>query len=187
MTASFSPESRKWQDYVRQEAQKIGIDLDGTQARRMSVHAAELARWNRKINLTAITDPAEAAIKHFLDSLVPLPLIPDDSCLADLGTGGGFPGLPLKIAKPSLNVALIESTQKKVSFLKQVIRLLELEDIDVVSGRIEKMACRAEFCQCFDTVICRAFSSLEKFVEIAHELVAPGGRLIAMKRNSDEE
>lgn len=187
MPASFSPESSKWREFVRQGAEELGVDLDGAQVRRLSVHAAELARWNQKINLTAITDPKEAAIKHFLDSLAPLPLIPENTCLADLGTGGGFPGIPLKIAKPSLTVTLIESTQKKISFLKQVIRLLEVRDIDVISARIEEIANRADFCHRFDTVICRAFSSLEKFVKMAHERVAPEGRLIAMKKNSHEE
>ena len=82
------------------------------------MHAAELVRWNQKINLTAITDPFEVAVKHFLDSLPAARLLPKDATLLDIGSGGGLPGLPLKILMPSLSITLIDASRKKVNFLK---------------------------------------------------------------------
>ncbi len=146
-----------------------------------AIHADELFRWNRKINLTAITDPTEAAIKHFLDALVPAHQIPDNTSLLDVGTGGGFPGIPLKVIKPSLTVTLVDATLKKINFVRQVIRTMNLDNITAVQDRAESLINDPLFAGRFDTVICRAFDALPGFVSLSHGLIRTNGRLIAMK------
>ena len=116
--------SREWQRLVIDGARKLGIEIDESVVAAFSVHAFELVKWNRKINLTSITQPREIAIKHFVDSLVPAPFIPENARLLDIGSGGGFPGIPLKILKPSLSVLLIDGVRKKANFLKQLLRAL---------------------------------------------------------------
>lgn len=178
----------EWQAFIREHAAPLGLSVTPAQARLFAVHAAELLRWNKKINLTAITDPVEIAIKHVLDSLVPSLYIPEGATLLDIGTGGGFPGIPLKAALPSLSVTLIDATLKKITFVRQVIRMLALEKITAIHGRAESLIKDLAFGQAFDTVICRAFDSLAAFVAMSHGLIRPGGRLIAMKgKHADDE
>jgi 16S rRNA (guanine527-N7)-methyltransferase len=181
-----NPDWEKWQELIRQQAAAMGLSITPAQTRLFAVHAAELLRWNAKINLTAITDPAEAAVKHFLDSLAPSLYIPGNSSLLDIGTGGGFPGIPLKVANPSLAVTLVDATLKKINFVRQVIRLLALDNTTAIHSRAELLEKDPAFRQAFDTVICRAFDSLPDFVSIAGRLVRPGGRLIAMKGKQAE-
>ena len=121
--------SREWQRLIIDGSRVLGIEIDEGLTAQFIVHASELIKWNRKINLTAITDPRNIAIKHLLDSLAPALHIPDEARLLDMGSGGGFPGIPLKILKPSLFVMLIDGNRKKVNFLKHVLRTLYLENI----------------------------------------------------------
>ena len=124
--------TNEWSNFLIDQAKTIGIDFDRTQNRLFSAHAAELIKWNRKINLTTLTDPIEVASNHFLDSLVPARFIPTHAAmLLDIGSGGGFPGLPLKVLLPELSVTLIDASRKKISFLKHVIRTLKLDNIDL--------------------------------------------------------
>lgn len=166
----------------------MGIDLTDDQLGMFALHAAELDRWNRRINLTAITEPKEAAVKHFLDCIAPAGLIAAEGALLDLGTGGGFPGIPLKIIRPGLSVVLADAVEKKINFNRQVIRLLGLADITAFHCRLTPSERPPSFVQSFDTIICRAFSSISNFVSTAASLVAEGGQLIAMKGgNCDDE
>jgi len=152
-----------------------------------ALHAIELLKWNQKINLTAITDPAEIAVKHFIDSIAPVPLIPHDaSSMLDIGSGGGFPGIPIKIMLPSLSVTLIDSSRKKVSFQKHIIRTLRLENTEAVHTRAEELAENPLFSNAFDLVICRAFSALDKFVLTALPFLAKDGIIIALKGKVSE-
>jgi 16S rRNA (guanine527-N7)-methyltransferase len=143
----------------------------------------ELLAWNAKVNLTAITDPGDAAVKHFLDSLLPLKYIPLTGSLIDIGSGAGFPGIPLKIMKPELTVVLVEAVRKKASFLKQIIRLLKLENIEVYNGRIESFDRRSAF----DYAVSRAFSELGMFCRLAAPYIKSGGLLLAMKGSDARE
>lgn len=180
--------SAPWQRFLRDQGRAMGLDISAEQAGQLGRHAAELERWNQKINLTAITDPFEAAVKHFLDSLAPVQWIPAGAVLLDIGSGGGFPGLPLKIHRPDLPITLVEATGKKVSFLTQVIRLLELDGIQALHGRAEAPEDFPGLPGACDVVICRALAALDKFVVLAHPFLRPGGRLIAMKQeNPDRE
>ncbi len=181
-------DSKEWMQMVRDGAKEMGVLLDLPMAEKMAAHCTELMRWNQKVNLTAITDPMEAAVKHVLDSLAAYHLLPGDASVLDVGSGGGFPGLVLKIASPGLSVALIDASRKRVSFLKHVIRLLSLPRIEAIHARVEEIARQKEFAQRFDAAACRAFTSLSGFVEVAGPLVKKGGILVAYKgKEVDEE
>jgi len=180
--------SQEWSDLIVEGAAALGIHLSAEQTRQFAVHAAELVRWNQKVNLTAITDPFEVAVKHFLDSLSAVRSIPENATLLDLGSGGGFPGLPLKVLKPSLTVTLIDASRKKVSFLKHVIRTLKLDKIEALHIRAEDFANDPLFRRQFDVIISRAVSSLDLFRRLAWPLLADTGALIALKGDiADDE
>jgi 16S rRNA (guanine527-N7)-methyltransferase len=123
----------------------------------------------------------DVAVKHYVDSLAAVPFIGDATRVLDAGSGGGFPGIPLKILRPDLSLTLVDSVRKKISFLKQAIRTLELTDVDAVHGRLESMERQPDYRGMFDLVICRAFSSLVDFVARTEDFLAPGGRLMALK------
>src|SRR6266446_702345 len=128
----------------------------------------ELLDWNTRINLTAITDPEEVLLKHFLDSLSLL-IVYDrpGTRLLDIGAGAGFPGLPLKIVRPAWQVVLLEATAKKVTFLQHMIETLQLEDIIAVHGRAEEFPHKQEYRGAFDLVTARAVASLPTLIKCA--------------------
>jgi 16S rRNA (guanine527-N7)-methyltransferase len=166
---------------IRDGARQLGVQVTEGQLALFGRHAALLLHWNRKTNLTAITAPGEVAVRHVVDSLAALPRLPDRGALLDIGSGGGFPGLVLKIARPALSVTLIDAARKKVSFLSHAIRGLGLSDIEARHIRAEDLRDGA-----FDVVICRALCALPEFIDMALPLLAPTGRLIAMKGRMEE-
>ena len=178
--------SREWQNFIIDGAQKLGIVIDAGITAQFSIHAAELIRWNRKLNLTAITHPEDLAVKHFLDSLAPAHFIPDNARMLDIGSGGGFPGIPLKILNPSLKVILIDGTRKKVSFLKHALRTLKLESIEAHQIRAENLSEDPVYENSYDVIISRALSSLKRFVAMALPLLAKSGTIMAMKGEVDQ-
>ena len=135
-----------------------------------------LERWNRSYNLTAVRDPAEMVSKHILDSLAALPWAGEGSLL-DAGTGAGLPGIPLAVARPELDVTLVDSAGKKVRFMNHVKRALALDNIHPLQARVEDLSPSVPI----DTVICRAFSSLASFARSVRSLAEAGARLLAMK------
>ena len=161
---------------------ELGLTLAPAQIGALAALLAELADWNTRINLTAITDPAEAVDKHLLDSLAILPHL-KGLAIADVGSGAGFPGLPLAIADPDRRFCLIESTGKKAGFLRHVVARLELPNVEVVAERAEAFRPPAPF----DSVIARALGSLADFIWVAGHLATRDGRLLAMKGRVPEE
>jgi 16S rRNA (guanine527-N7)-methyltransferase len=155
---------------------QLGLALAPAQLEALGSLVAELADWNTRMNLTAITDPAEVVDKHLLDSLAVLPFL-KGLAVADVGSGAGFPGLPLAIADPGRRYTLVESTGKKVKFLRHVAEKLNLPNVDVVHGRAESY----EPHRPFDSVVARALGPLAEFVRVAGHLAGRGGRLFAMK------
>ena len=143
-----------------------------------------LLEWNEKFNLTAITDPDEIEEKHFIDSLYLDKYVDlDNKTLLDVGSGAGFPGIPLAIAHPNLKVTLLESNGKKVSFLKEVVKQLELKNVDIIQGRVEELNKR----ESFDIVTARAVKELNILLEISFYLVKVGGMFIAYKSSGIDE
>lgn len=139
-----------------------------------------LLKWNAKTNLTAITSRAEVIEKHFCDSLALLPFLPSSCRVLDLGTGGGFPGIPLKIANSALEMVLVDAKQKKISFLQAVIAELGLQHIMAVAGRAEDSALQQKV-GTFEVVVSRATWELKDYLRAAQPYLKKGGRIIAMK------
>ena len=155
-----------------------------------SVYEKLLLEWNEKINLTAITDPKEIRIKHFEDSLslFETGLLDGEKKVLDLGSGAGFPGIPVKIKNPSLDITLMDSLGKRIKFLEAVIEKLSLKKITAVHGRAEELGRNEIYRESFDVVVSRAVAELPTLLEYAVPFVKAGGYFIAMKgANAEEE
>ncbi len=176
--------SAEWRRIIREGGRALNVPIGAEIADRFSRYGEELLRWNRRINLTAITDPLEAAVKHFLDSAAVSPHIPPHARLLDIGAGAGFPGLALKILRPDLEVALVDAVRKKVSFQQHMIRTLSLSGIRARHARVEDIF--ESDAHGFDVVICRALTDLPRFFQMAGPLLAPNGMCIAMKGRPEE-
>jgi 16S rRNA (guanine527-N7)-methyltransferase len=174
-----------WRERVRAGAAALEVEAPPEALERMARHAQLLLEWNRKINLTRITDPEEMAIKHFADALAPAPLIPPDARVVDIGAGGGFPGIPLAAVMPGIRITLVDAVRKKVSFMQHVIRALGLGNADARHLRAEELA--AEGAAGFTVAICRALSDLPEIVRLARPLVRPGGLILALKARMSQE
>ena len=155
---------------------ELGQDYPEYTAEKLATLLRELDRWNQRVNLTAIRDPQEMITGHLLDSLSVRPLLRGSSVL-DVGTGAGFPGLPLAIVEPERSFTLIDSNNKKVRFVEHIVGLLGLGNVTVVKARIEDFAPGSRF----DTVIARAVAALPRLVEIAGHHVGEGGVFVALK------
>lgn len=174
-------DSGQWRRVVIDGASALGVSVSDDQARMMGRHAQEMLQWNQVTNLTAIVDPFEVAIKHYVDAVVAASWIGPGARVMDAGSGGGFPGIPLAIVRSDLAVTLVDSVRKKVSFLNHVIRTLGLTGITAVHGRLEGLGGAAPYARQFDVVVCRAFASLPDFIALALPFLACGGGLLAMK------
>jgi len=167
-------------------AKKLGLELESRQLEQFSIYYQELVDWNRRVNLTAITDYQEVQIKHFLDSLTVTlawqPAINVDLRLIDVGTGAGIPGIPLKIAFPNIKLILLEAVAKKAAFLQYINHKLGLGDVEVLVGRAEEIAHLAQYRERFDLVLSRAVAPLPTVVELALPFCAVGGSFIAQKK-----
>jgi 16S rRNA (guanine527-N7)-methyltransferase len=159
----------------------MGVFLSQEQAGYLAIYRDELLAWNCKINITAITDPSEIAVKHFVDSLIPGPLIAEGDSVLDIGSGGGFPGIPLAILLPSIRMTLMDSNRKRANFQRQIIRLLKLKNVCVGEGRAESFHRHPDYANSYDIVISRAFSALSPFVQIAIPFLGNRGKILAMK------
>jgi len=168
---------------LEQGAEAIGLRLDPEQLAALARHVDLLLKWNRSINLTAITEPAEVVEKHVIDSLAVVPLVPAGSLL-DAGSGGGFPGLCIGIAKPDLEVMLVDSVQKKVAFLKSVLAELRIPRIRAKAVRLQGDPA-AEGLQRVHSAVCRAYASPEAWLKLAQRYVLPGGVAFCMLGPSD--
>lgn len=155
----------------------LGIALPEAAQDKLLAYVALLLKWNKTYNLTAVRDEADMVTHHLLDSLAVLPHLGAAKTLADIGSGAGVPGLVLAAARPDLRVLSVEASGKKAAFQQQAKIELGLVNFEVRAGRVEELPATGAF----DAVISRAFSSLADFVRLAGRLVAPAGRLLAMK------
>jgi 16S rRNA (guanine527-N7)-methyltransferase len=191
--------SSQWTNIIRRGARALGVDVSSEQTDRFTLHARELIKWNQRVNLTAITDPYEIAVKHFVDSIAAAAIIPPHVSMLDIGSGGGFPGIPLKTLIPSLTVALVDASRKKVSFLKHICRALQLRKIEAHQIRGQDLTIGCEYQKIriespeaplmgttpvspkpFDVVISRALASLTDFIAMAMPVLAEDGVIVAM-------
>ncbi len=176
---------------LRRGASQFNLSLTELQLKAFQIYSRELIAWNRQVNLTRIVDPEEIGVKHFLDSLsvhqVLLDL-PRNFSIIDIGTGAGFPGLPLKIALPEVQLTLLEATAKKTKFLQHIVDALQLTGVTVLAARVEEVGRQAAHREQYDVAVARAVASLPVLVEYALPLVRVGGQVIAQKgRHPAEE
>jgi 16S rRNA (guanine527-N7)-methyltransferase len=173
--------------YLTAGTQRLGLSLSPEQLQRLLRFRTLLLEWNQRINLTSITDPQEVLSKHFLDSLSCLLAIPDwqtrpEASLLDVGSGGGFPGIPLALARPTWQVTLLEATGKKVRFLEEAIAQLGLSNVAALQGRAEEVAHNARHRAQYDLVTARGLASLPVLLEYCLPFCRPGGLVIAHKK-----
>jgi 16S rRNA (guanine527-N7)-methyltransferase len=162
-------------------AKAFGIHLNEKAVEAFNLYLKELLKWNQKINLTAIRTDKGIILKHFLDSLSVVPYLPTPSSLLDIGSGAGFPGIPLKMVQPSLEVTLIDSILKKVDFQKHIIRMLGLKGIYAIHGRVQDKEILQRMEGRFDIIISRAFSNIQTLLSLSYPFLKKGGRVLAMK------
>lgn len=167
-------------------ARKLGISLNRLQTDKFRIFYRELVEWNKKINLTGITDYEEVITKHFLDSLTVISArqFQDTDMVIDIGTGAGLPGLPLLITFPWLKLVLLEATAKKITFIKYITEKLGLSVTQVINERAETLAHRPEYREQFDVVLSRAVAVLPVTVELALPFCKPGGIFISQKKGN---
>jgi 16S rRNA (guanine527-N7)-methyltransferase len=159
---------------------KIGFSYSEEQINAFMIYLSELKKWNRVYSLTALKTDKDIIIKHFLDSLLYLKAIPEEALrLADVGTGAGFPGIPIGIIKPEIDITLIESSRKKTIFLRHIIRLLRLTSITVLGQRIEALGKEHE--RSYDVIVSRATFNIKEFLDIACPHIRKNGRLVISK------
>ncbi|MFO7774100.1 MAG: 16S rRNA (guanine(527)-N(7))-methyltransferase RsmG [Dehalococcoidia bacterium] len=169
-------------------AGKLGIELNARQVKQFELYYRELIAWNEKINLTAITDYSSVQVKHFLDSLTIILAVrkeeveKPDFNIIDIGTGAGFPGVPLKILFPQPRLVLIEPTAKKTTFLHHITRTLQLENVEVLNSRAEEAAHLLAYREQFSLVLSRAVALLPTLVELTLPFCRIGGRFVAQKK-----
>lgn len=168
---------------LEQGARELGIELSRGEIESFSKYKSLLKEWNEKINITAITEDRDIDIKHFLDSLsiVKDGYIQDGSKIIDIGTGGGFPGVPIKILKPDTQVTLLDGLNKRLKFLDIVIEELGLDGIETIHGRAEELSRKKEYRESYDIAVSRAVASLNTLLEYCLPFVKVGGYFIAMK------
>lgn len=166
-----------------ESAQALGIALSEAQTDQFMQYLSLLLEWNEKMNLTAITDPVEVVQKHFIDCISVLPHLDlqGGETMIDVGTGAGFPGVPLKIANPALQVTLLDALQKRLTFLDTLTQSLDLSDVTLVHSRAEDGGQNPDLREQFDLCVSRAVANLAVLLEYCLPFVKVGGKLAALK------
>lgn len=170
-------------DKLRSALKEWNIDIDDIKLEKFDRYMQLLLEWNKKMNLTAITEPDQIVIEHFMDSisLLKLDIIEKYKNIIDVGTGAGFPGLPLKIMVPEIQIVLLDSLRKRTEFLQKVVEDLQLEGVSIIHGRAEDMGRREEYREKFDIVVSRAVAPLRILLEYCVPFVKLDGYFVSYK------
>lgn len=177
----------EWKQQLQQQGKKLRIEINKQMQEKFYMYMELLQEWNEKINLTAIVKPEEILQKHFIDSLTILPFIEKHKSVLDVGTGAGFPGIPIKILENEIELTLMDALNKRLKFLDEVINILELSNMTTVHARAEEAGKNQKLREQFDIVIARAVAPLVILAEYMLPLVKLGGKCICMKGNNIEE
>lgn len=180
-------EIKEFEQEIFNLAEKIGIQLKSKEIELFCSYMKNLLEWNTKINLTAITEQKEIILKHFIDSLTIHSYIEEKNTIMDVGTGAGFPGIPIKIIKKDCNITLLDSLNKRIMFLRDSIDKLGLEHIEAVHARAEEVGREVKYREKYDIVVSRAVAPLNILVEYLIPFVKVGGKVICMKGPKIEE
>lgn len=173
-------------EYLFKTANNYGINLSEESLQKLEEFYHLLIEWNKNVNLTAITEYKDVALKHFVDSLTGARFIPENATVADIGSGAGFPGIPLKIFRPDIKIVLMDGLNKRVEFLNEAIEKLELKGIEAKHIRAEDAA-EGDYREQFNIAVARAVARLNVLCEYALPLVKQGGTFIAYKTQNEEE
>ena len=180
-------EIKEFKQIMTENLKPLNIELSDMQIEQFYNYMNILIEWNKIMNLTGITEPKEVITKHFIDSLTVLNKIDKQSKLIDVGTGAGFPGIPIKIAFPEIEVVLLDSLNKRIKFLNKVIEKLQLDNIKTIHGRAEDYGKDKNYREKYDIAIARAVAPLNILLEYLMPFVKVGGKCICMKGSNVEE
>ena len=172
---------QEFSDLMIEYGKEIHIVFTEEQLQKFYQYMNLLIEWNRKINLTTIIEPEEIILKHFVDSIIISKYIENDLKVIDVGTGAGFPGIPLKIIRGDLDIVLLDSLNKRINFLNEVIKVLQLKNVYSIHARVEEFAKNKKYRESFDIVTSRAVANMSTLSEYMLPLSKVGGRMIAMK------
>ncbi len=174
--------NKKPDELIHEGLKKLGLPPLNVYVHAFMTYLTDLKKWNKAYNLTGLKNDEDIIIKHFLDSLLYLKVMPDGEIkVADVGSGAGFPGIPVKIIRPEIEMYLIEPSGKKSAFLRHIIRELELNKIEVIEKRIEEIKVNQELSLPVDIVVTRALFTVKDFIKKSSHIVKQGGILILNK------
>lgn len=177
----------EFSEKIKEYMNKINIEISDKQIEKFFDYMNLLLEWNEKINLTAITEPEDIILKHFVDCATILKYIKDEDKIIDIGTGAGFPGIPLKILNEKLDITLMDSLNKRINFLNEIINKLDLKNIVAIHARAEELARNKEYREKFDIATSRAVANLSTLSEYMLPFVRKDGMVISMKGSNIEE
>lgn len=181
-------EFAEFKETLKKEAKKIKVIVTDEKVKKFYNYMLSLLEWNKKINLTAITEPNDVILKHFVDSFTIHDYIKKDAKMIDVGTGAGFPGVPLAILRDDIRVTLIDSLQKRINFLNEVITTLGLQNVEAIHTRAEDLAQNEEYREKYDVVTSRAVANMSTLLEYMLPFNRVEGVCVCMKgSNVDEE
>lgn len=177
---------KEFKEIMIENLKELKIELSNKQLEQFYEYMNLLIEWNKVMNLTGITDPKDIIIKHFIDSLTILNKIDRESKIIDIGTGAGFPGIPIKIIMPDVKMVLLDSLNKRIKFLNEVIAKLQLKNIETIHGRAEDYGKDKKYREKYDIAVARAVAPLNILLEYLIPFVKVGGKCICMKGSNSE-
>lgn len=180
-------EKNEFLEFMKEECEKNNIQISNEEIEKLYVYMKEILEWNEKVNVTAIKDEKEFIVKHFIDSLTIEKYISNGEKVLDIGTGAGFPGIPIKITKNKSHVDLVDSVNKKLNVIRDIIPKIKVEDIECIHTRAEDLAKNVKYRESYDVVTSRAVANLTTLVEYMLPFAKVGGKIICMKGPNVEE